>query len=435
MAYNKFKLRNGTVLLDLTEDTIAPETLEKGITAHDRSGNPITGALEHKLQEKTIAENGEVVADESYYGLSKVVVAIPTTQLNLQEKTTTENGEIIADDGYDGLSKVVVAVPAPRLQGKEILPLTEEQVVTADEGNDGLSSVTVKAIQTEEKAAEINGEVIPTDGKYLSKVIVNVQPVLQDKVITPTKASQEISADNSYYGLSSVTVNPIPDEYIIPADTTRLTGNGTYDVAAFAKATVDVQPDLQNKTVTPTKASQSITASSGYYGLKRVTVEPIPDTFMEVPTDSISITYNGTHNILNYANATVNVQPLLQEKTVTTSSVVTADSGYYGLSKVTVDIDTPVFNIAYGGTAPTDTSKLWIKLTKSETIPVIIVTPAGTTQQHLNTLVIEADVSKNTFQLLPNIELGVNSVYFENADGDRTEISAALYKNNEWIEI
>jgi hypothetical protein len=420
----------------------------------------------------------------------------------------------------------VVEVPAPKLQEKEVIPTTEEQVITADEGNSGLSSIVVKAIQTEEKTAEINGEVIPADGKYLSKVTVNVQPVLQDKIITPTKASQEISADSNYHGLSSVTVNPIPDkyqdvsgvttkasevlkgstfvdatgqavtgtmtdwskspnipgappftgdiklyplgngdnryltfnvlrgyhdgdtkvsvpsvkyftvipskqdqyvqaldetsptgrvyiegvvvepipdEYIIPTDTTRLTGNGTYDVAAFAKATVDVQPDLQSKTVTPTKASQSITASSGYYGLERVTVEPIPDTFMEVPTDSISITSNGTHNVLNYASATVDVQPL--------------------------------FNIAYGETAPTDTSKLWIKLTKPETIPVIIVTPAGTTQQHLNTLVIEADVSKNTFQLLPNIELGVNSVYFENADGDRTEIGAALYKNNGWIEI
>jgi hypothetical protein len=403
MAYNKFKLKNGTVLLDLTQDTIAPETLEKGITAHDRSGNPITGTLEHKLQEKTITENGEVVAETGYYGLSKVVVSIPEVNLNLQEKTVTENGEIVADDGYDGLSRVVVAVPAPKLQEKEILPIAEEQIITADEGNDGLSSVKVKAVQTEEKTTEINGEVIPSDGKYLSKVTVNVQPVLQSKVITPTKASQEISADSSYYGLSSVTVNPIPDEYIIPTDTTRLTGNGTYDVSAFAKATVDVQPDLQNKMVTPTKESQSITASSGYYGLKRVTVEPIPNTFMEVPTDSLSITSNGTYNVLNYATATVNVQPL--------------------------------FNIGYGETAPADTSKLWIKLTKPETTPVIIVTPAGKQQQHLNTLVIEADVNKNTFQLLPNIELGVNSVYFENADGDRTEIAAALYKNNEWIDI
>lgn len=49
MAYNKFITKNGTVLLDLTEDTIAPENFEKGIVAHDRYGNRIVGTLESEF--------------------------------------------------------------------------------------------------------------------------------------------------------------------------------------------------------------------------------------------------------------------------------------------------------------------------------------------------------------------------------------------------
>lgn len=44
MAYNKV-VYGTTVLVDLTADTIAPETMVKGTTAHDKAGNPITGNL------------------------------------------------------------------------------------------------------------------------------------------------------------------------------------------------------------------------------------------------------------------------------------------------------------------------------------------------------------------------------------------------------
>lgn len=43
MANNKVELTDGTVLLDLTGDTITSDKLVKGYTAHDASGAAITG--------------------------------------------------------------------------------------------------------------------------------------------------------------------------------------------------------------------------------------------------------------------------------------------------------------------------------------------------------------------------------------------------------
>lgn len=44
MANNKVQLSDGTVLLDLTGDTVTPDTLLSGVTAHNAAGEPIVGA-------------------------------------------------------------------------------------------------------------------------------------------------------------------------------------------------------------------------------------------------------------------------------------------------------------------------------------------------------------------------------------------------------
>lgn len=56
------------------------------------------------------------------------------------------------------------------------------------------------------------------------------------------------------------------------------------------------------------------------------------------PTGTITISQNGTANVKDYAEATVNVQPVLQQKTATQNGTVTPDTGYDGLSSVVVDV-------------------------------------------------------------------------------------------------
>ena len=45
MAVNSVKLSDGTVLIDLSADTVKANTMVAGVTAHDAAGNPITGTL------------------------------------------------------------------------------------------------------------------------------------------------------------------------------------------------------------------------------------------------------------------------------------------------------------------------------------------------------------------------------------------------------
>ena len=52
-----------------------------------------------------------------------------------------------------------------------------------------------------------------------------------------------------------------------------------------------------------------------------------------------------------------------------------------------------------------------------------------------NNLVIEPSNTKNQFNLLPNVEMGVNAVYLGNEEGIGEKVSAALYKDGAWVEI
>ena len=137
---------------------------------------------------------------------------------------------------------------------------------------------------------------------------------LQSKTVAPTKAQQPITPDSGYYGLSDVTVGAIPDAYQDVSSVTAAAGDvltGKIIVTADGKVTTGTMPNngtvsktldagtpsytipkgyhsgsgavkitTEEKTVTPTKASQEATPSTGKV-LSKVTVSAIPANFVD----------------------------------------------------------------------------------------------------------------------------------------------------------
>jgi len=165
-----------------------------------------------------------------------------------------------------------------------------------------------------------------------------IQPNLEEGKVTPTKEEQVIMPNENYNGFSKVTVDPIPNEYIIPNGNLDIKANGEYDVTENASVNVDVQPNLQDKTievkplenknitadegfnglgvvnvigtidtetkeVTPTKEVQTITRSDNKY-IESVTVNAIPDNYIE-PSGEMEITENGSYDVTDKASVKV----------------------------------------------------------------------------------------------------------------------------------
>ena len=162
----------------------------------------------------------------------------------------TKNG----DSNVAGYATARVNV-TPALQSKTVTPTEQMQEIAPDAEYVGLSSITVEPILTQEKTVTSNGSVTADEGKYLKQVNVevpagagatgtreisengeynvkeyefakvNVQPLLQEKVVAPSEQLQEIVPDEGAYGLSEVSVLPIPVT-VLPT----ITENGVHSV-------------------------------------------------------------------------------------------------------------------------------------------------------------------------------------------------------------
>ena len=190
--------------------------------------------------------------------------------------------------------------------GQTLMDITDTTAVASDVAV-GKYFYTADGVKTEGTSAS-GGTIIVTETEDShGGTIVEItgdEIRLQSKTATPTTSTQSITPDTNYHGLSAVTVNPIPSEYIVPSGTKTITQNGTEDVSQYANVTVNVQAEevnLQSKTATPTESQQTISPDSGYDGLSSVTVGAISSTYVGSEID------RRTSSDLTASGATVTV--------------------------------------------------------------------------------------------------------------------------------
>lgn len=176
-SYNsKVVLGDGTVLIDLTGDDVTPDSLAKGIKAHNKSGAPIVGTStkDADTSDATVVAAEILLGKIAYAKGSKLTGTMPNNgakTLNVVEKATpvpipqgyhdgsgvaqidpTEAAKIIPENIRDGISILGVdgtmsGTEGAKAQAKTVAPSFVQQVVAPDSpAYNYLSQVTVAAI-------------------------------------------------------------------------------------------------------------------------------------------------------------------------------------------------------------------------------------------------------------------------------------------------
>lgn len=179
----------GNTLMDLTADTIKPDKLLKGYTAHGADGEPLTGTCEFDANtQDATATAAEILAGKTAYNKGVKITGEMKNNGAVSGKIETKTGKYKVPQGYhDGSGEVSLdeteqakLVPdniragvtvlgvtgqmsgteGAKPQAKSVTPKTSQQVVVPDEGYNYLSQVTVAAIPYVENDNSAGGKTV-----------------------------------------------------------------------------------------------------------------------------------------------------------------------------------------------------------------------------------------------------------------------------------
>lgn len=166
----------GTVLIDLTGDTVTADKVLTGYTAHDKSGETITGTCNYDVnsEDATVAVAEMLNGKTAYARGSKITGTMPNNGAVTKTISTKTQEVSIAQGYHDGSGKVSISS-------------TEQAKIIPTNIRDGVTILGV------------TGTMSGTEGARA-----------QAKTITPTTKVQNVLPDDGYNYLSQVTVNAIP---------------------------------------------------------------------------------------------------------------------------------------------------------------------------------------------------------------------------------
>ena len=230
------------VVFDVTNDTVTPSDLAKGVTAHDKSGTAITGTVEvgrpttkssdvsAKFNEtpipggsiyKSLSLTGKSTDDVLMRKGTNYTVSLESSNLGNAAAADVAKGKTFTSQtGLKQVGTLVTSGTTPTLQTKSVTPSASEQVVTADANYDGLSQVTVAG------DANLTASNIKKGVSVFGVAGTHECPTFttQEKTVTPSSNSQTVQPDSGYDGLSQVTVS---------GDTNLTAGNIKEGVSIF----------------------------------------------------------------------------------------------------------------------------------------------------------------------------------------------------------
>lgn len=166
----------GTVLIDLTGDTVTADKVLTGYTAHDKSGATITGTCNYDVnsEDATVAVAEMLTGKTAYARGSKITGTMPNNGAVTKTISTKTQEVSIAQGYHDGSGKVSISS-------------TEQAKIIPTNIRDGVTILGV------------TGTMSGTEGARA-----------QTKTVTPTTKVQNVLPDDGYNYLSQVTVNAIP---------------------------------------------------------------------------------------------------------------------------------------------------------------------------------------------------------------------------------